>query len=348
MKNALSIIVCSRSGVTENEILPILLAFQNTNSSSSNVFGKSVDTNIQFSQIEKQWRALYRSLASFLKPTVEKSGELTLTFSHNLMVSAIQKRYLSFSKAAMKIHERLAKYFYECADPSQDGSWCGQNKTRALRDLPYHAIQAKLWTLVHKVLTDLCFIESKFSLGMGYDLIADYNSACNWESNANEKYSGHSEILEFMHFVKANAHILIRNPSLTLQQAANQPDHTSVAKKAQELFIKWKTSSNKIKSWINWLNKPQEQDPCKMIFTGLFSFLKKMHSSHETSQTDTFIDCFVFFKFQVSTVQSVQWPFLLMVNIWLVLPKISPSNYTMHKQDLRFPRLWDIQIGLWL
>lgn len=65
-------------------------------------------------------------------------------------------------------------------------------------------------------------------------------------------------------FFKSNIHVLLTNSSLVFQQAANQPTFTLPSKIANN---NWQSSIEK-RSWLEWVNKPQEKDSCKMTFSG--------------------------------------------------------------------------------
>ncbi len=258
VKTALTLILCSRGGLMENEMVDLLQVYNKTN---------NLDSSPE--AVRQHWNRLYRSLGYYLKPSGDSTnGETTLNFFHEQMAIAVKKRYLSIAKSEIKIHEKIAQHFYSRADPKTDGTWLGATDQRAIRELPYHLTAGKMWKQLQKVLCDMSYIEIKCSYEMTFDLIADYNLAC---AEDTEEFAGKQEIREFMNFVKSSAHVLSKNPSLSFQQAANQPDHTAPAKEAQRLWNKIKTASSDqqvVQSWVKWLNKPQEKDACKMTFNG--------------------------------------------------------------------------------
>lgn len=233
VQDTCSLIGVSRGGLLESEIRALI------------------------SVTDKSWVSFLRSLSAFLKP----SGEGELTFFHQQFLAAVTKRYIPNPRAVAKYHVKLAEGFYDKGDPMKDGRWSGGNDVRAIRELPYHLTKAEKWDQLTAVLTDLSFIELKVSHDLLYDLIEDYNVAT---GDGVPNYDGKKTVREFKDFVKANSHVLHRNPSLTFQQAANQPQHTAPAKEAHGRWDRHEET----RSWVMWINKPHEKDPCKMTYSG--------------------------------------------------------------------------------
>ncbi|WP_268767895.1 DUF4062 domain-containing protein [Methanosarcina sp. 1.H.T.1A.1] len=113
------------------------------------------------------------ALQRLLRPYLMQRGEL-LDFYHNQLREAVNGKYLADEEECLELHKQLAIYFYSKADPLGDKSWNG-NYSRGLSELPYHQTHAKMIGELENTLTDLMFIEAKFTVGMGYDLLADYN-----------------------------------------------------------------------------------------------------------------------------------------------------------------------------
>jgi len=204
-----------------------------------------------------RWAALMRSLSPFLKPTGD-SGEIS--FFHDSFKEATRKRYFLTKKSENKIHSMIADYFMNVADPHLDGSWLGGGDKHSVSELPYHLLCAERWSDLERVLTDLNFIELKAMHGLVVGLVGDYNAA----TFDGLKYDGLAKVKEFAAYLKANAHVLKTNPGLAFQQAANQPAHSAPAIKAMDLWNNMQES----RSWVAWNNKPKENDPCKMTFSG--------------------------------------------------------------------------------
>jgi hypothetical protein len=99
------------------------------------------------------------ALQRLLRPYLMQRGEL-LDFFHGQLREAVEEKYLGTEEQRVGIHQELAAYFKRKSDPASDGSWSG-NYARGLSELPYHQTEAHLWDEVHRILTDLAFLEAK-------------------------------------------------------------------------------------------------------------------------------------------------------------------------------------------
>jgi len=99
-----------------------------------------------------------------------------------------------------------------------------------------------------------------FSLNSPWRLSPPRRSISPLESDRKGSYS--TGIREYADFVRQQAHILSSRPWLTFQQAANLPDSAHPARKAKSL---WEAGLEQ-RIWIDWLNKPQRNDPCVIRF----------------------------------------------------------------------------------
>jgi len=233
ISNICSLLVTSRGGLLEHELISMV----------------PIDGF--------KWAALMRSLSPFLKPTGE-SGEIS--FFHGSFQEATKKRYFLTKKTESRYHSMLADYFWNNIDPHMNGTWFGGGDKHSVSELPYHLTNAERWADLGKVLCDLNFVELKTMHGMAVGLVSDYNAA----TADGFKYDALPSIIEFANYFKTNVHVLTSNPALTFQQAANQPAHCAPAVKAHTLW----NNAQEARPWVAWTNKPKENDPCKMTFSG--------------------------------------------------------------------------------
>ncbi len=235
LKATLCLISCARTGLKESELLRVLAR------------EKRKETHLP----RAAWSPLLAALLPFLRPIAE-SGDGTLSFFHGHMEQAVRKRYLIVRNNELKTHKQLAQYFLVQAK-GRDGQWTDER--RAISELPYHLLKARMWEELETVLCDLAFVQTKCRLGMAFDLLLDYSDAL----HAEHQWEGKQRLQDFSSFFSQNVHILAQQPELTLQQAANQPDNSAPALDASSRIAALGNLT-----WVKWLNKPQSHGACML------------------------------------------------------------------------------------
>ena len=215
----------------------------------------------------KTWQHLIRAVTPFLRTTTP-----FYAIFHEQLSIAASKRYLrKGSKALPNVHAKIASHMYDVADPARQGLFVWlQAPRRILSELPYHLIGAGKFDELNSVLTDLCFIEAKAKASLTFDLVNDYQMGL-VPGGALETSKKHAHVrqslADYLAFVKQNAFVLHQDPSVTLQQASNEPDNTAPAIKA---FNMWHgPTKDSCKDWIEWVNKPQAHAALKMTYNAL-------------------------------------------------------------------------------
>jgi WD40 repeat protein len=192
------------------------------------------------------------ALLRLMRPYMMRRGEL-LAFSHQQAREAAEVAYLREEQERLDAHRTLADYFEE--------RW--QREIRAVAELPFHQIGARLWERNAGSLCSLAFVETKCAAGRTGDLLADYDlavRALSVDQGASVDIDGATaqRLAEFGRWVRASAHVLAAEPWLTFQSAANQPDGTGPAQAAWQQLL----SGTKQRPWMRWLNKPQTSGQC--------------------------------------------------------------------------------------
>eukprot|EP00004_Rigifila_ramosa_P014302 TRINITY_DN3241_c0_g1_i5.p1 TRINITY_DN3241_c0_g1~~TRINITY_DN3241_c0_g1_i5.p1 ORF type:complete len:1300 (+),score=318.35 TRINITY_DN3241_c0_g1_i5:1589-5488(+) len=211
-----------------------------------------------------KWSSLYLHLRPYLRPPGDKKkanslSEGRIDFFHQQVPKAVRNYFLtksdgSLDKAAVReFHSLLTEYFREKCDPRGDLTWSGMDP-RPFRMLIHHMCLAEKLSDVSKVLCDLTFIQRRCEMSQAYDLLNDFQYALEIP-----QLPEMVKIDQFFRFVKQSGHHLNLYPSLTMQQAVNQPDTSAPAHTAASL-ISQKGAQNRI--WCRWLTKPQNNDPC--------------------------------------------------------------------------------------
>jgi len=116
------------------------------------------------------WSRLYLDMEPYL---TERSADSTtlMSFYHRQFREAVEKEFLQ-NNSKIDRHSGLAGYFDE--QPLVIGMDKSPN-VRKVSELPYQQKFGKQWEDLERTLTDLMFIQAKFTAGLGYDLLADYN-----------------------------------------------------------------------------------------------------------------------------------------------------------------------------
>jgi len=254
----LSYIAASRNGLTEDEILEVL-----TSDHEYFRWYKTEQIHHDLPEEKIPW-IVWSRLFSDLEPYLTTRGvdhTSTISFFHRQFKETIEKDLLS--KDADNIYRILANYFNTAHLYYQINGKKTPNY-RKLSELVYNLRKAKLWKIAEKILSSLEYIEAKCTAVMTEDLLIDYKSFLD-DMTSKALLDEYGKVVKnFKHFVFNQVHILRRYPHLTVQQALNQPDNTIPSQFGRN-YLKNTDSS---RSWMEWINKPQVQDPCILTLTG--------------------------------------------------------------------------------
>jgi WD40 repeat protein len=253
------------------------------------------------------WARIFMSLEPFIMPAPPNQDRYLL-FKHYCLVLAVQRMYFSDSPRSLDLwvkvysfvqarlraeekdsldvasdalknvtarnleeryHSKLAKYFQLRERGDARTSWTGMYP-RALLQLPHHLMTARMWDKLVDTLTDLRFVEGKFRLGMGHDIISDLiealaSAAPKSKSSSSEKSaklsSNHRKVIAMYQFVSQNFQALLAEPRLVFQYAANQADGSIL----HGLACKFWENGSMVQAWVQWLNKSSATEPCMSV-----------------------------------------------------------------------------------
>lgn len=249
LSSALAILCIVRNGLREEEMSGILSLLFSTKPHEARV------PPIIISQ-------LIRSLQSFLQPLGQEHTD-TLLLAHKEIEKVVRLRYLRGAQAdkERKLHKIIAQYFMESTDTDLDQSFKG-NDIRAFTELPFHLMSAGDWKTLEETVCNLNFVLSKCQLGLATNLLEDYSpSPLNIPASKGKDLSRFvqlQKIKEFRSFVSRNLHVLLATPTLALQQAVNEPQSSLVSSGARRIV------DESPYPMIYWVNKNNQEDPCKM------------------------------------------------------------------------------------
>ena len=153
VRDILTLIACSRNGLSEREMLDILE-------------GPDVQTDESAGDLFPILRQL--------RPYLQYRGPL-LDFYHRHLARATHVEFFAMDEdGAASTHHRLASYFHDLADPKGNEKWTGTS-SHAFSDLPYHLILSGDLPATIATLENIFFIAAKISCGMTYQLVEDFN-----------------------------------------------------------------------------------------------------------------------------------------------------------------------------
>ena len=252
---ALAMLCLVRNGLLEYELSSVLTSF----------FSSGGDAQVQMALPTMVTARLLRSLQTFLQPTAEDSSD-RLSLAHKDIERAVRGRYMrgAASEKEKQFHQLLADYFTSEADPARNGNFEGNNG-RAFSELPFHLMAAGAWRELEETLCSIHFVVAKCRLGLAGQLLEDYSPSALGlpTSRAKEvsRFAQQPSVQMFKSFVSRNLHVLASSPILALQQAVNEPSTSPIAQIARTVI------QARPRPLMTWVNKPAEEDPCRLSLT---------------------------------------------------------------------------------
>ena len=147
---ALSLIACSRQGMTPEELQTLMARHAPALSDGSRPDRLP----------DMLWSRLRLSLDAYM---FERSG--AVDFFHGQLKQAIGERWLKEKEVRLQNHRLIADYFKKrWADPY----------VRALDELPHQEIKSEDWDSLTATLCNLEFLQKKCAAGLIYEVMADY------------------------------------------------------------------------------------------------------------------------------------------------------------------------------
>jgi WD40 repeat protein len=205
------------------------------------------------------WVKVYSFVQAKLRAQEKDSLDVASDALKNVTARNLEERY----------HSKLAKYFQLREQGDGRSSWTGVYP-RALQQLPHHLVTARMWDKLVDTLTDLRFVEGKFRLGMGHDVISDLIEALASAAPKSKAASGdksaklsnnHRKVIAMYQFISQNFQALLSEPRLVFQYAANQADGSIL----HQLACKFWEDGSMVQAWMQWHNKSSAAEPCMSV-----------------------------------------------------------------------------------
>ena len=259
---AMSFLAIARDGLQEGELSTLLAMYLTVPQV------ESLTTGTKYKLPPVTIARLFRSIQNYLQQSNQEKSDL-LVFSHQDVQKAVHSKYMKGTNSELekRLHKLLMLYFKSEVDPKNDGTYSGKNP-RAFSELPYHMYMGGMWKELEELVTNINYVVNKCCAGLAHRLIEDFTPPVTYLSTAKTrevtKFMQLPKVQEFRHFVSRNLHILTLNPSLTLQQAINEPSTSLISSEATKVL----TSSSQPHPLVYWKNKPATHSPCQLTITG--------------------------------------------------------------------------------
>eukprot|EP01132_Coremiostelium_polycephalum_P007523 gene7523-9246_t len=275
VKNALTYIGLSRFGLEESELLSLLKDVSTSKTSIKRfTSNKTLDTSSNESLPFSIWAPLLNTISPLLRGY--NNSNTSLAFFHGEITKVILNHYLPTEKQTLLAQNSLAQYYQSISDPTGDKKWLGTKQLKGFLELPYHLMKSKRWDLLSALFLDLQFIETKFQIGLGRDLIDNFLSSINeitspilsgeqWKGN---NFTNVNNVIDFYAFIQYQAHHLERFPIVTSQQALCLPDSSICHQISQKELEKSK------RLHFKWVNKSQVSDYIISTLSGHEDFIR--------------------------------------------------------------------------
>lgn len=246
----IGIIMASRSGLTEEEILDALsihpIVYEEFLSRAHHIPPKK-----QLPVVI--WARLYQDLQQYLGEKWVNNTE-TIVFRHRLVETIIFEKYICDIKPYAK---HLSELFL--LQPLYDEELAKEPNERKIAELPYVLTFSERWSDLFAILTDIDFIQAKINIGMIGFLVSDFTRAL---ENYQTKDISRKVAEEIYRFLKRNFIILSRHPEGLLTEALKEPDYL-----APYLLVKDYIESHRIPT-IFLLDKPAKEDLLNTVIPG--------------------------------------------------------------------------------
>ncbi|XP_052772400.1 telomerase protein component 1-like [Mya arenaria] len=272
VSSALCLLICARDGLTLGE-LHDLLSLQALLGSDKpkvkDIYNMQPGPEQQLPAARMAF--LQRALQGFLHSGPDSSGSLCL--AHIDIETAVKTRYLKGAVAMETeqfLHRLMAGYFFSQADTQRDGTWKGKS-ARAYQELPFHLARSGSYQDLEEVLCNVQFLYSKCMLGLSTGLIEDFQPldvTSKTQEREQAKFFEKQRVKDYKSFVSRNLHVLSSYPALTWQQAYNERAESAVTKEVLTNLKSSDTSADN-NSIMEWISKPETDDPCYLSIPGL-------------------------------------------------------------------------------
>eukprot|EP00301_Raphidiophrys_heterophryoidea_P027049 c9459_g1_i2.p1 GENE.c9459_g1_i2~~c9459_g1_i2.p1 ORF type:complete len:1010 (+),score=360.62 c9459_g1_i2:270-3032(+) len=194
---------------------------------------------------------------------VGSSASGMMRFFHEQLLFAVQRRYglEKYSEHSIKLHTCAARYWQSVLEGNL------ANHDRAVLELPYHLLNARMYTELESTLTDLKFVATKAGVALS-QLTRDYIDAIQeLSTQSNNLNDAADRLREWLAFIRHNQRTLASFPDQMLQLALRLPDSSLPAQAAERYLAHMdqqqqdQQQQSDSQFLFRWTNKLQDPDP---------------------------------------------------------------------------------------
>ncbi|XP_077866984.1 LOW QUALITY PROTEIN: NACHT and WD repeat domain-containing protein 2-like [Saccoglossus kowalevskii] len=272
-ERALTYLTASKNGLTDNEIVDLLLCDETLEMYPKEQKDIRWPTGI--------WVELRNLLDVYIQDTSLGDGSITWRWSHDAFREVAEQRFLPSEEIRISIHAYMSSYFDGSLGktseqthrknphldpgiikhpiiltPAASGDDALTRKIiynqRRLMELPWALINCGDWQSLEETLCDFKFIQAMCATGQ-VDVLKTWlekasNMAIDYDYDP-------STLLEFKYLISRDGHILRREPTLLTQQAANYPSLSAPCRWAKKTAEKKANSKTRPLPWLQLINK---------------------------------------------------------------------------------------------
>ena len=148
VRKALTLLVCSRHGLSQHELLEL----------------------IEGGSVEESTSDLFPILRQ-VRPYLQYRGALFDCYHRNFFI-AVKAKYLD-KETERNFHQILGGYFQRKADPEENGTWSGGSH-RGISMFPYHFVKSHQWDELNSTLLNFRFLQAKTQQLGVHSLLDDF------------------------------------------------------------------------------------------------------------------------------------------------------------------------------
>lgn len=222
IRNVFGLLAASRSGLDESELLVLL---SNTEEVMEDFHSRSKHDYADDHLPPVIWARLFNELEPYL---IEKneSGTIVYSFYHRQLETMVREIYLRD-----EFNQRLADYYYD--KPTHMDRENRIPNLRKVAELPFQLYRTSDTVRFEEVLTNLEFLQAKFTAALSHDLLHDFSLL---KQLAQDNKYPINKVADFDQFCRVRHQLLLQYPEQLKVFGLQRPKDTYVFKEVVRWF----------------------------------------------------------------------------------------------------------------